>query len=855
MNKPVSLPNNPESYISSQQQTNLRETSKIMPNDLVLPSEPSNQDNQISPSKNFLNGERSSDLTSLDDSTQLTPSVKNPVNEKGLPSLNESYLNASGGETIQISSTHNHDEPCTIFGSINSVSQTGASRPPHQIEDKGLANHVASPHVHTTLGQPNNPLPPAAKTHANQSASSTIPTNNMVSEENYPSNSLPNDIKQPSIPSTEEAKQDLDLVKIFIEGYTKKLKKLNLKSSLQESRIPIEQLFKQNEPDLDLGEYNFAMDGAEIGLNDEIEIKLEDIITDEGKGKQIELVKRKTEKVNKTTESVPQPARPSNGFHQVSSQPTGVYGKQAETFHNTTIRQSEVAFSLQPKAHSKPAIPKGAMILKAEDKPVPNSELVIYQCPQVLPEKNTNNPHLNDPSYQRQQDAKYVIVLGESGVGKSTLINSIVNYLHGVQITDSFRLQLVKEDTRQNVSMSQTSTVNMYTIESPFLKFPIVLIDTPGYNDTSGIGRDKETDAQLERLLTEDVKAVHLICFVAKANTIRITDTQKYVYKKIVDLFGEDITENLTFLFTFCDNNLPQVSKELVKPDSIVLPMIKKMSDNWFIKFNSSSLYETYDEKNPDVFVKLYWDFGLKGTEALITKLMKSNPKKTDRIKESVLRRQQQQQALNSLYAQIEYEVREIVNWRDSIRSDSVAAARLQYSIAAMGTDTTKLNKTNQANRSGSAVIPTLAESELSNLNKKKVAIEKKMKYTQECLESSFKQIGILLKKVKASKLQLSQIGTAPVSGLPEFPYLEKALQFEMGQKENLHDLRISTIKNMEEQIELFENHVKMSIRDEGFDACWEKFLQVHGPKKVISSDSGEKLTESKVPPKSGSCM
>ena len=80
---------------------------------------------------------------------------------------------------------------------------------------------------------------------------------------------------------------------------------------------------------------------------------------------------------------------------------------------------------------------------------------------------------------------KNIIVIGETGSGKTTLINSFINFLMNIKLTDDFRYVLIDEGQNQNQKESQTSNINSYYILPENKDFPpIKIIDTPGFGDT-----------------------------------------------------------------------------------------------------------------------------------------------------------------------------------------------------------------------------------------------------------------------------------------------------------------------------------------------------------------------------------
>ena len=76
---------------------------------------------------------------------------------------------------------------------------------------------------------------------------------------------------------------------------------------------------------------------------------------------------------------------------------------------------------------------------------------------------------------------KTIMVIGETGSGKSTTLNSMVNYLWNVSLDDHYRWVLIpppadKSEQRKSV----TSDVTSYHFKPPKLNYGLTVVDTPG---------------------------------------------------------------------------------------------------------------------------------------------------------------------------------------------------------------------------------------------------------------------------------------------------------------------------------------------------------------------------------------
>ncbi|KAG7332549.1 hypothetical protein KOW79_004383 [Hemibagrus wyckioides] len=209
---------------------------------------------------------------------------------------------------------------------------------------------------------------------------------------------------------------------------------------------------------------------------------------------------------------------------------------------------------------------------------------------------------------------KTIMLMGATGSGKSTLINGMINYILGVEWSDSCRFKLIDEQTNKTQAESQTSDVTAYQIhhQNDFqVPYSVTIIDTPGFGDTRGIAQDKEITEKIRKFFSEKdgILTLDAVCFVVQSALARLTHTQKYIFEAILSIFGKDIANNITVMITFADGQKPPVLEAIKAAD---IPCGKKEDGTLLhFKFNNSALFaQNIDLDDEDNFDEMFWKMG-----------------------------------------------------------------------------------------------------------------------------------------------------------------------------------------------------------------------------------------------------
>jgi GTPase SAR1 family protein len=172
-----------------------------------------------------------------------------------------------------------------------------------------------------------------------------------------------------------------------------------------------------------------------------------------------------------------------------------------------------------------------------------------------------------------------ILILGETGVGKSTWINAFINYLTYHSLDDALRAEdlrwvipcsfstqlkdesdsrgkFVQRDIKIGSSTSEkdgargssaTQETSVYVVDIRNTR--VRLIDTPGIGDTRGVEQDNKNMADILKVLRSYNK-LHGILILLKPNAPRLTVMFRFCIKQLLTHLHRNAANNIVFGFT-----------------------------------------------------------------------------------------------------------------------------------------------------------------------------------------------------------------------------------------------------------------------------------------------------------------
>jgi hypothetical protein len=212
-------------------------------------------------------------------------------------------------------------------------------------------------------------------------------------------------------------------------------------------------------------------------------------------------------------------------------------------------------------------------------------------------------------SSRRSSHHRTLLLMGASGTGKSTLVDSIVNFILNVQWNDPFRFRVNPESCD-----NPTKLVTAYTIhyvDGMSVPYSLTIIDTPGY-----VG-DVESDIQATQLIAnfltheksrQTYPTIDAICLVANSNMKIASSAQSNVIEAVKFLFaGCDYASKAHWCCTFASNckKTPAVLETI--PPSIFPTDLHYEFEN-SILFAPKRIRSINETQEDYVLGQMYWD-------------------------------------------------------------------------------------------------------------------------------------------------------------------------------------------------------------------------------------------------------
>ena len=171
-----------------------------------------------------------------------------------------------------------------------------------------------------------------------------------------------------------------------------------------------------------------------------------------------------------------------------------------------------------------------------------------------------------------------ILLLGESGVGKSTFINAFVNYLAFdtlekaeseeplVLIPVSFLLTVGENFEERTIYFGTSDNVNNEDFDHPgqsvtqhcksyvftlhhLAERKLRIIDTPGFGDTRGLKQDDLNMQQIFKYISH-LKHLNAVCFLLKSNSTQLNNYFAVCLSQLLDFLGPNVRKNILFCFT-----------------------------------------------------------------------------------------------------------------------------------------------------------------------------------------------------------------------------------------------------------------------------------------------------------------
>lgn len=288
----------------------------------------------------------------------------------------------------------------------------------------------------------------------------------------------------------------------------------------------------------------------------------------------------------------------------------------------------------------------------------PNQQQQLEQQQHQQPQQKLAKQPKHQQQWREQKPRQQynILLFGETGSGKSTLINYLTNYFHDGslknlkiaiptkhhQATEGLKFS---EKDLHDTTKSKTSECTEYSFTKDNARYNF--IDTPGLSDTEGTTKDDE-HIMMIMAAAEGRGTLSAIVIVINGTVARATSNLRNTLTLLKGSVPDVLLKNLLIILTNCSKGTANF--DLKQFDSWNVP-----GDNVFYMNNSALSTPVQCWKDEEIMedLKHYWKKSMKTIDKIVEKVEKLGNKVTSAFRDMRLKRNKIKSELHGILLEV----------------------------------------------------------------------------------------------------------------------------------------------------------------------------------------------------------